>query len=514
MSPHAPHALGFSPGPVYRWTRRLVQTLALLAVLVAPVLGGWQRSSRSDMAAWDAGGFDLVASLRHALPVGAPAREAYELNLLKGGGIAHEYFGIAAMDPLAGTLSLLRGGFDGPALLAWLLPLSLGLIAGRAFCGWLCPFGTLSRWLDAALSLLPFAHRIALPKRRPVRYALIAAAVGAGLLGFHLLLYLMLPYLLLQQGVYALWLLGGGGAALGLLFGLLLAGVLFGPTTYCATLCPTGGVLALLGRARRLHLTLREPARCGRSCTLCSRACWLQLDPARGDPGPDCDLCGRCVPACPRTNLVVTGRPPRKRLPVVRGAGAGIAALAIAGLLPQLGAPAVARADTAIKPRLVLDQEVRRGGTTLAASVVDMTGVELVGQSGVDSGIVLSIFIARGKRARPHDDGLLPPRDVYRGPLTVEVEHGQTVTRVPFAQPNAPRSTQGKAIYDVALPFTLGPGDAVHVLPVVGWLAAGERFVVPDRGTRTGAAVGAAYALAGLLIFGGLLSLSLSLSRR
>lgn len=495
MSPHE-HPRGLSPGPLYRSARRLVQALALAAVVLAPVLGGWQRNNRADMAAWDAGGFDLVGRLRHALPVGEPAQRAYELNLLKGGGISHDYFGIAAMDPLAGALALFARGLDGRGALALLLPVALGLLAGRAFCGWVCPFGTLSRWLDAALSLLPWHHRIALPKKRPLRMLLIALAIVAGLLGSHLLLYLLLPYLLLQQGVYGLWLLGGGGAALGMLAGLLLAGAVFGPTTYCATLCPTGGVLAVFGRARRLQLTLDEPSKCGRSCTLCSRACWLQLDPARGEPGPDCDLCARCVPACPRTNLVVTTRAARRRLPVVTGA------LLAAALLPGR-----AHADVDVKPRLLIDSELQLGDTTLAASVVDVTGVELVGQGGVDQGIELSIFLARGRRGLPGPDGLIAGREVYRGPLTVEVERAETITRVPFESPNSPRSTQGKAIYRTEMPFSLQPGDAVRVLPVAGWLDAEQRFEVPEVGTATG---GALFAFAGLLLFGGLLSLSLS----
>jgi len=490
---------GLVPGAGYRWLRRLVQSAALLAVIFAPLLGGWQRVNRADMAVWDAGGFDLWLELRSELPVGETAATAHEMNLLKGGGIAHEYFGIAAMDPLAGALALMGGSFDSRAYLAWLLPIALALIAGRAFCGWLCPFGTLSRWLDAALSLLPFHHRIALPRQRLLRFVLVLAAAVAGVLGFHMLLYLLLPYLLLQHAVYAGWLLGGLSAALSLLAGLLVAGVFFGPTTYCATLCPTGAALSLFGRLRWLKLTLSEPKSCGRSCSLCSRACWLQLAPAGGDPGPDCDLCARCVTACPRTNLVISGRAPRRRLPVV----------ATAAVLGLASTAKVAEADADTKPRLLVDAEERHGRTTVAVSVMDLSGVELVDLTGEGRGVELGVYLARERAELGSSESEEPGREVYKGPLALEVVHGGQGVKLDFDGANSPRSTQGKAIYQRKIDLVLAPGDSVRVMPVAGWLDAGARFEVAPSGTGSGFLSGFGYFVAGFFFFGGLLSLSL-----
>ena len=500
--------LGVEPGTGYRNLRRVVQTCALLAVVLAPLLGGFQRNNRGDMAAWDAGGFDLARGLREVLPVGEAAARAHTLNLLKGGGIASELFGIAAMDPLAGTLALMERGLDGRGLVALSLPIVLGLLMGRFFCGWLCPFGTLARWLDAIADLLPLHRRIALPSARLLRVVLVAVSLLVGFAGFHLVLYLLLPYLLLQQAVYALWLLGGSSVALSLMVGLLLAGLLFGPTTYCATLCPTGGVLAWLGRWRRVRLTVSEPKACGRHCQLCSRACWLSLDPASGDPGPECDLCARCVPACPRTNLVVTFRRSRKSLPVVTGC-------LLALSLPSGEAHAEPAADRVNKPNLVLDVERELSGVTLAISAVDMTGVEYAGGTGLRSGVEVSVFMARGERGPPDERGLLPSRDVYRGPLTLAITRGDgRVTRVPFEAPNSPRSTQRRAIYLAEVAESLTAGDEISILPVPGWLDDGASFAVESRGVDPGPARWVAFGLAGGLLFAGLLSLAIIPLRR
>ncbi|MDD9967085.1 MAG: 4Fe-4S binding protein [Myxococcales bacterium] len=501
MSETAPRAkshAGLRPGPRYRLARRVCQTVAFLALVAAPVLGGVQRVNRTDMAGWDAGGFDLWPPLRTVLRAGEPARLAHELNVAKGAGSAHEYFGVSGVDPLAGTLALVRGGFDSRAAVAWLLPVLLGLMAGRAFCGWLCPFGTLARWLDAALSLLPFHVRIALPKRRPLRFLVALATVVTGFLGLHFALYLTLPFVLLQQSLYALFLLGGASTALCLLGGLLLAGMLFGPTTYCATLCPTGGVLALLGRGRRLHLALAQPKACGRSCELCSRACWLQLNPSSGDPGPDCDLCGRCVPACPRTNLIV-----RRRLPVV-------ATLPLSVCLPLLFAqPASAEPGRSSKPRLVLDVERAALDATVAVSIVDARHVRLVAHEDSPGSLELSIFVARGMPGQVDTRNTLPRRQVYRGPLTVDIMRDDSTTRVPFSEPNAPSSTPRQTIYRIRLAKGVEPGDELRIHPVAGWLPKGATFAIPAGGTQPNGARGPLFGLAAAMLFSGLASCAL-----
>ncbi len=481
----------FRPGRTWRLARMTTQLLALVAVLVAPFLGGWQRLERNELSAWNSPDTELPPRLRERLPRGDAAGRAYDLNVLIGGGTAAALGPVPFADPVAGAIVLMTRAPTGRALLAFALPLLIALVAGRVFCGWFCPFGTLGRAVAALLFFVPFARRLEIPPSRPVRYFVLAAGIVAGLLGVPSVLYLALPHLLLQQSVYSMWLLGGGGAALGLLLGLLVAGLFLGPTSYCAMVCPTGGVLGLAGRARLVRLRIREPKSCGSACRLCSQACWMQLEPSSGDAGPDCDLCARCVPACPRTNLEITlgwsKAPTRKKaLPV------------LAGMLMLAGTGHVEAQRES--PELVLAAERRVDGVVVAVDVVDKTGIPVAADADETlSGSEVSVFLGRGEG------------EFATGPLEVVVHRGDRAIELDFDEPTSPISTQGRSIYRRRIEARLHPGDVVEVRPVDGWLREPQRFVVPHPGVDVSVGNVLVFVAGGLAMFGGLMSLGLAI---
>lgn len=482
----------------------MVQTLALLAILVGPIVGGWQRLDYTrDGATWADIGWGLPVVVQQGLPIAYSSDTLYRANQVIGGGIAAELFSVPFMDPLAGTLALLGGGTSLRTMLALALPIALALFAGRVFCGWFCAFGTISRWLDALCARLPRYRFLALPDRRWLRFGVLAATVTACLLGSHLLLYLLLPYLLLQQSVYAAWLLGGGSAIVGVFGGLLFAGILFGPTTYCAALCPTGTLLSIFGRLRVLRLAQPAPSACGAHCDLCDRACWLQLKPSSGNPGPDCDLCARCVSSCPRSNLVITG-PVR---PILRERRVGMSSLVILLALTTI-TTATRAAD---HPALILDAEITRKGVTIAASAIDYRDFQLAYDWALTEPIVeLSIFIARGDLHEPDRNGIIRTREIYRGPLSVEILRAseESAQNLEFREPNSPISAQRRRIYRARLSDPLFVGDIVRVDAIPNWLDEGIEFRIPRRGSRVGSGLLLQYFAASALGFSALLSLA------
>lgn len=499
---------GIIPAGRWRLARRCTQAAVLLAVVFAPLLGGWQRLDRNNLAGWDGHGWDLPGPLMQALPV-QDAPTVYAANRLLGGGASTSLLDVPALDPVAGLLALGHGsGATGLFWLAWLLPLLLSFIAGRVFCGWFCPFGALARFGDRLFERLPWRPRpVRLPRRRPLRWILLLGTVAAGFLVTEWLLYLFLPHVMLQMSAYAWWLMGGGGAVFGWLVGLMLAGLVFGPNAYCSTLCPTGAALSLGGRVRAVRIAIAAPDACGR-CNLCTRACWLQLDPASGDPGADCDVCTRCFAACPRDNLRVglSAKLPRRlragtgQLPLLLALGIGLAAAA-----------GTARAAPSIQPRLLLDARTTQGPTEIAAAAVDYGGVRLdADDRRAEIGVDISLFVAAGPLTDPDARGRIAGREVYRGPLvfTVHAADGAVLHRGRFAAPTAPRSAPDKSLYRARIDIDLSPDCVLEVEPVAGWFERPARFVVPDPNPGKRLARIPLAMFAGLLVFGGLLAIA------
>ena len=97
---------GIIPAGRWRLARRCAQASVLLAVVFAPLFGGWQRLDRNYLSAWDGHGWDLPAWLLQLLPVGEPAARAYTANVMIGGGTGVSYASIPMVDPVAGAIAM------------------------------------------------------------------------------------------------------------------------------------------------------------------------------------------------------------------------------------------------------------------------------------------------------------------------------------------------------------------------------------------------------------------------
>lgn len=253
------------------------------------------------------------------------------------------------LDPLAMLAHLLasRTFLAGSALA--LIVVVLTLLLGRAWCGWLCPLGTLLDWFPL--------HRWRRKRTeisdgwRTVKYGLLVTILLAAALG-NLTLLVLDPLTILfrtlstavwpavdqvvtrvEAALYGIPVLQGAVSAFdGVVrpvvlpydpvfyrYTFLYAGFFLSilglnaaaPRFWCRNLCPLG---ALLGLLSKVGLVQREVASSCTDCGACARVCPTgTIDPDRAyasDPG-ECTMCMECSSACPVDAVRFPARAPR-----------------------------------------------------------------------------------------------------------------------------------------------------------------------------------------------------------
>ncbi len=273
------------------------------------------------------------------------------------------------LDPLLATGSMLAHRTLGQGLGLSLLVVLATLFVGRAFCGWVCPLGTLN---DAVGTLRkrPRATRREVNLPRPLfrsKYPLLATLLTAALLGT-LLLGLLDPLSLLVRGLQGILgpLASGIGLALyphgappgDVVSASLLAAILLGnlvvPRLWCRSLCPLGALLALLSRWTPFGIR-RDPNRCTR-CGVCEESCGGAATPSEQVRRPECVLCMNCRTVCPEA-AITWGRvgPPvlERRSTDVEGRRVALATLAGLVAWPLIRAaspPVTSPAERRVRP--------------------------------------------------------------------------------------------------------------------------------------------------------------------
>lgn len=260
------------------------------------------------------------------------------------------------LDPLASYAALTAGMVVASVLACGLAMLLASLLVGRAFCGWLCPLGTVldiarRSWSPVTGRLQQrLGRRTATTARLPLAVLIvtvIALPLGLPLLGF------VEPFAILERALataiipgsahlgdaVAAWFrpaidhtpapglagdfrfvggaplraattsFAGAGICLGLLIALLAAEAVQ-PRWWCRTLCPTG---ALFGLLSRWSLAKRLPLKTCGTCNACAAECHLGAfitTPATRSQAiipAACTLCMRCVEVCPQS-IATVGR--------------------------------------------------------------------------------------------------------------------------------------------------------------------------------------------------------------
>ncbi len=239
-------------------------------------------------------------------------------------------------DPFAMTTYWLSGHAWLPASLLALLTILLTLLIGRAWCGWICPLGTL---FDIFPSKKSPGFSGPQEKYRKIKHILLVASLSLALFG-SLVLLILDPLALvfrslttviwplfntvvtaIERGMYHITLLKGLVNAFegsirpllfpetvlmyrfSMLFAVILTGIfllnLISERFWCRYICPLGSGLGLISR---FALVKRQVGEQCSACGMCAKGCPTgTIDPQNGyrsDPA-ECTVCLRCLDDCP-----------------------------------------------------------------------------------------------------------------------------------------------------------------------------------------------------------------------
>jgi polyferredoxin len=246
------------------------------------------------------------------------------------------------------------------AMFLFIAFLAISVAFRKAFCGWLCPVGTLSealwklgrRYLKGSWR---FPRWIDLPLRS-LKYLLLALFVYAiaGMSAAAIEGFLSSPYGLVADVKMLNFFRFMGQTAAITIAAIAALSVLF-QNFWCRYLCPYGALMGLFALVSPSRVQ-RDPERCI-DCARCARACpsLLPVDQLVSVRSAECMACLECVAACPAKGALRLSVTPRRGLPVWALA-AGIGAVFV-GIV--LFAKATGSWDTAIPSQLYQDLILR-----------------------------------------------------------------------------------------------------------------------------------------------------------
>jgi MauM/NapG family ferredoxin protein len=254
-------------------------------------------------------------------------------------------------DPLLLVEGLATTGTVKVTFLLALISLAVTFAAGRGFCSWVCPLGTIHHlfsWMSQKQRGASKALR-RLPLR--VKYVVVATLLVSAFLGTNLTGWLD-PFSLLTRSLTVLaptvdyligHSLGSAHAAdhstvpvsfkalvdpetgsflsgipaastqavlLGSLFVVLVALNFWRRRFFCNTLCPLGALLGIVARWGLLRI--RATSRC-KSCNSCVKHCTYDGNPGIDYMPSECTTCLNCVVDCPHEAVEVRFGFPAKR---------------------------------------------------------------------------------------------------------------------------------------------------------------------------------------------------------
>ncbi len=235
---------------------------------------------------------------------------------------------VEAFLPISALMGLKRfvlsGAFDPihPAgLTIFMAALTIGLLARKGFCGWICPVGFTSNLVEK------ISKKIKILWMPPswIDYPLLSLKYLL-LAFFAYIILLKMPleqiesfqkssYNMVADAKMLLFFLNPSGLAAGIMIFLVLISFVI-RNFWCRYLCPYGALLGILSFASPMKIK-RDMQTCI-DCKKCEETCPASIRITRNTTvrSADCIGCGECAAACPVDDCLTLAVPSRSRVPL------------------------------------------------------------------------------------------------------------------------------------------------------------------------------------------------------
>lgn len=192
---------------------------------------------------------------------------------------------------------------------------TVGVLTGRAVCGWACPIGFLQRATGAVPRKLkktfPVFKKIGQLKiERYLRYMkyvvlILLVVITPFFIGFMFtdicptgILVGTIPVLILNPGQFTPNPFFYVALVVFILFFVLIFLIERG---WCRYFCPIGAILAPFNKVSILYVSVNKDDCI--HCNLCSDDCPMGIDVPNMHRDPECILCGKCIERCPKNGI-------------------------------------------------------------------------------------------------------------------------------------------------------------------------------------------------------------------
>jgi ferredoxin-type protein NapH len=228
---------------------------------------------------------------------------------------AFTILGIPLSDPLGLIAELLNSvKFPIKYLIGGIIPFIVALTLGRVFCSWLCPMVVL---FAITRKIRAFLIKMRMPLMDlKLEERTRACVFWIGLIMSHFfgawVWHFILPYISFTHEIFSIVVFSSFTIGVYFLIAILVLDIGLIPGEFCRSVCPTGYLLASVGRFRLFKLKANKAA-CPPACSVCNKVCPIGLFP-KEDKLYSCDLCMKCVDNCPKKHIKLTVNPIYKKI--------------------------------------------------------------------------------------------------------------------------------------------------------------------------------------------------------